>query len=225
MKGLRVVVAEDSALLREGLRHILADAGHEVVAGAGDAAELLDAVAAHAPDLVVTDVRMPPAFTDEGLAAAVELRRRHPGLPIVVLSHVVGRTYAAELLETATTAVGYLLKDRVADVPQFVAAVERVAGGAVVIDPEVVRRLLAARRDASPLAALTPRETDVLEGMAQGRTNGAIASALRISEISVAKHAGNIFAKLLLPPAADDNRRVLAVLAYLRDRPDGTGLT
>jgi DNA-binding NarL/FixJ family response regulator len=213
---VRVVVAEDQALLREGLRHILDGAGHEVVAGVGDADALLAAVLGQRPDLVITDVRMPPAFGDEGLAAALELRRRHPGLPVVVLSQYIGQAYAAELLETATSAVGYLLKDRIADAAGFVRAVERVAAGGVVIDDEVVRRLLARRRRRAPLADLTPRELDVLEVMARGRSNAAIAAALRIGEVAVAKHAGSIFAKLGLPPAADDNRRVLAVLAYLR---------
>jgi DNA-binding NarL/FixJ family response regulator len=213
---MRVVVAEDQALLREGLRHILGGAGHEVVAGVGDAVALLAAVSGHRPDLVVTDVRMPPAFGDEGLVAALELRRRHPGLPVLVLSQYIGQAYAAELLETATSAVGYLLKDRVADVAGFVRAAERVAAGEVVVDHEVVRRLLARRRRRSPLADLTPRELDVLEVMAQGRSNAAIAAALRIGEVAVAKHAGSIFAKLGLPPAPDDNRRVLAVLAHLR---------
>jgi DNA-binding NarL/FixJ family response regulator len=212
---VRVVVAEDQALLREGLRHILAGAGHEVVAGVGDAGALLAAVPGQRPDLVITDVRMPPGFADEGLAAALELRRRHPGLPVVVLSQYIGQAYATELLETATSAVGYLLKDRIADAAEFVRAVQRVAAGGVEIDPEVVRRLLGRRRR-SPLAGLTPRELAVLEVMAQGRSNAAIAAALRIGEVAVAKHAGAIFAKLGLPPAADDNRRVLAVLAYLR---------
>jgi DNA-binding NarL/FixJ family response regulator len=213
---VRVVVAEDQALLREGLRHILDGAGHEVVAGVGDADALLAAVLGQRPDLVITDVRMPPAFGDEGLVAALELRRRHPGLPVVVLSQYIGQAYAAELLETATSAVGYLLKDRIADAAGFVRAVERVAAGGVVIDDEVVRRLLARRRRRAPLADLTPRELDVLEVMARGRSNAAIAAALRIGEVAVAKHAGSIFAKLGLPSAADDNRRVLAVLAYLR---------
>jgi DNA-binding NarL/FixJ family response regulator len=214
---VRVVVAEDQVLLREGLRHVLADAGHEVVAGVGDAGALLEAVPAHRPDLVITDVRMPPAFADEGLAAALELRRRQPGLPIVVLSQYIGQAYAAELLETATSAVGYLLKDRIAEVDQFVRAVEQVAAGEVVVDHEVVRRLLARRRRRSPLDGLTPRELDVLEVMARGRSNAAVAAALRIGEVAVAKHAGSIFAKLGLPPAPDDNRRVLAVLTYLRN--------
>jgi DNA-binding NarL/FixJ family response regulator len=213
---VRVVVAEDQVLLREGLGHVLAGAGHEVVAGVGDGEALLDAVPVHRPDLVITDVRMPPTFGEEGLGAALELRRRHPGLPIVVLSQYIGQAYAAELLETATSAVGYLLKDRIADVAEFVRSVERVAAGGVVVDHEVVRRLLARRRAASPLSGLTPRELDVLEVMAQGRSNAAVAAALRIGEVAVAKHAGSIFAKLGLPPAADDNRRVLAVLAYLR---------
>ena len=216
---MRVVLAEDQVLLREGLRHVLVAAGHEVVAGVGDAAALLDAVAAHRPDLVVTDVRMPPGFADEGLAAALELRRRHHGLPIVVLSQYIGQSYAAELLETATSAVGYLLKDRIADVTEFVRAVEQVAAGEVVVDHEVVRRLLARRRRRTPLAELTPRELDVLEVMARGRSNAAIAATLRIGEVAVVKHVGNILAKLGLPPAPDDNRRVLAVLAYLRAAP------
>lgn len=213
---MRVVVAEDSVLLREGLRRILAGCGHEVVAGVGDAADLLAAVAAHRPDLVVTDVRMPPAFADEGLVAAIALRERHPGLPVVVLSQYVGQAYAAELLAASSTAIGYLLKDRVSDVARFVAALERVAAGEVVVDHEVVRRLLARQRGTAALAALTPRERDVLEVMAQGRSNAAIGAALRIGEVAVAKHVGSIFAKLALAPAPDDHRRVLAVLAYLQ---------
>jgi DNA-binding NarL/FixJ family response regulator len=214
---VRIVVAEDSVLLREGLRHILADFGHEVVADVGDAPALLAAVPVHEPDLVITDVRMPPAFSDEGLQAAIELRARHPRLPIVVLSQYIGQAYAADLLEKARSAVGYLLKDRVADVGEFVRAVERVAAGEVVVDHEVVRRLLANQRARTPISTLTPREKDVLEEMALGRSNAAIATELHIGEVAVAKHIGNIFAKLTLPPTPDDNRRVLAVLAYLRN--------
>ncbi|MGH3568676.1 MAG: response regulator transcription factor [Pseudonocardia sp.] len=217
---MRVVVAEDSVLLREGLRHILAEFGHLVVAGVGDAVALLDAVQLHQPDLVITDVRMPPGFSDEGLVAAVTLRAQHPGLPIMVLSQYIGQAYAAELLETNSAAIGYLLKDRVADVAQFVRAVEQVAAGEVVVDHEVIRRLLANHRGSRPLATLTPRERDVLELMAQGRPNAAVGAELRIGEVAVAKHVGNIFAKLTLPPAADDHRRVLAVLAYLKLRTD-----
>lgn len=213
---MRVVIAEDSVLLREGLRHILVDAGHDVVAGLGDAEALLESVDALRPDLVITDVRMPPTFSEEGLGAAVTLRARYPALPVVVLSQYIGQAYAAELLETNHAAIGYLLKDRIADVAQFVRAVEQVAAGEVVVDHEVVRRLLANRRGNTALDTLTPREREVLEVMARGRSNAAIGAELRIGDVAVAKHVGNIFAKLLLAPAADDHRRVLAVLAYLK---------
>jgi DNA-binding NarL/FixJ family response regulator len=212
---MRVVIAEDSALLREGLAQILSRFGHRVTAAVGDAPSLLDAVAADKPDAVVADVRMPPGFRDEGLRAAVELRRRYPSLAILVLSQYVEQTYAAELVETGG-GIGYLLKDRVGDVDEFVTALERVAAGGTVIDPEVVRQLLSRRRLQGPLERLTPREGEVLALMAEGRSNGAIARRLVVSEAAVAKHVNSIFAKLDLPLAADDHRRVLAVLTYLR---------
>jgi DNA-binding NarL/FixJ family response regulator len=211
---VRVVVAEDQVLLREGLGHVLAGAGHEVVAGVGDGEALLDAVPVHRPDLVITEVRMPPTFGEEGLGAALELRRRHPGLPIVVLSQYIGQAYAAELLETATSAVGYLLKDRIADIPEFVATLRTVLDGGTVVDPEVVRQLL--RRRADPLARLSPREREVLGLVAEGRSNAAIMRELVVTEATVVKHVGAIFTKLDLPPADDSHRRVLAVLTYLR---------
>ncbi|MFI1437720.1 response regulator [Streptomyces fructofermentans] len=213
--SLRIVLAEDSVLLREGLGGVLARFGHQVVAAVGDADELTRAVAVHEPGLVVTDVRMPPGFRDEGLRAALALRAERPALPVLVLSQYVQRAYAAELLDTGDgTGVGYLLKDRIGQVEQFARAVERVAAGGTVVDPEVVRQLLRRRRD--PLAALTPREREVLGLVAEGRSNGAIARELVVTEAAVGKHIGNILAKLDLPPAQDTHRRVLAVLAYLR---------
>ncbi|QNP63465.1 response regulator [Streptomyces genisteinicus] len=213
--ALRVVLAEDGVLLREGLTALLGRFGHEVVAAVGDATALREAVAAHEPDIVVTDVRMPPAFQDEGLRAAIALRAERPLLPVLVLSQYVQREYAAELLDSGDgTGVGYLLKDRVGQVEEFVAALARVAGGGTVVDPEVVRQLLRRRRD--PLAALTPREREVLALVAEGRSNVAIARELVVSEAAVGKHIGNILAKLGLPPAEDTHRRVLAVLTYLR---------
>lgn len=213
---LRVVLADDSVLLREGLVVLLTRFGHKVVAAVGDGTELTEAVAEHRPDVVVTDVRMPPSFTDEGLHAALALRREYPGLPVLVLSQYVATGYAAKLLEPSDAGgVGYLLKDRVGKVAEFVDAVERVAGSGCVIDPQVVRQLLALRHD--PLARLTPREREVLALMAEGRSNTAITKALAITEKAVSKHIGSIFIKLNLPPeSGDDHRRVRAVLAYLR---------
>ncbi|MCO5992586.1 response regulator transcription factor [Actinoallomurus rhizosphaericola] len=211
---MRVVLAEDSVLLREGLIQILGRFGHETTA-VGDAPALVAAVAADRPDIVVTDVRMPPGHRDEGLRAALELRRDHPGLPVLVLSQYVERSYAADLLQTGG-GVGYLLKDRVGDVAEFIDGLTRVAEGGTVIDPEVVRRLLSERHDGSPLRRLTDRERQVLELMAEGRSNGAIARRLVVTEAAVVKHVGSIFMKLDLPPAPDDHRRVLAVLAHLR---------
>ncbi|MEU0689636.1 response regulator transcription factor [Streptomyces uncialis] len=211
---LRVVLAEDAVLLREGLVGLLARFGHETVAAVGDARALADAVAAHDPDIVVTDVRMPPGFQDEGLRAAVELRRARPALPVLVLSQYVQRAYAADLLDSGDgTGVGYLLKDRVGQVQQFLDALRTVADGGTVVDPEVVRQLLRRRRD--PLERLTPREREVLALVAEGRSNSSVARELVVSEAAVVKHIGNILAKLDLPPAGD-TRRVLAVLAYLR---------
>ncbi|MGW2516038.1 response regulator [Streptomyces sp. NPDC001617] len=202
-------------LLREGLIGLLARCGHEVVAAVGDAGALVAAVEEHTPDIVVTDVRMPPGFQDEGLHAAIRLRESRPALPVLVLSQYVQRTYAAELLDSGDgTAVGYLLKDRVGQVEEFVDALCEVADGGTVLDPEVVRQLLRRRRD--PLERLTPREREVLALIAEGRSNGAIARELVVSEAAVGKHIGAILAKLDLPPADGTHRRVLAVLAYLR---------
>lgn len=202
-------------LLREGLVGLLTRCGHEVVAAVGDAPALVAAVEEHAPDIVVTDVRMPPAFQDEGLHAAVRLREKRPTLPVLVLSQYVQRTYASELLDTGDgSGIGYLLKDRVGQVEEFVDALREVADGGTVVDPEVVRQLLRRRRD--PLERLTPREREVLALIAEGRSNGAIARQLVVSEAAVGKHIGSILAKLDLPPADATHRRVLAVLAYLR---------
>ncbi|MFJ4810216.1 response regulator [Streptomyces longwoodensis] len=215
-RPLRVVLAEDGVLLRDGLTVLLEQFGHRVVAAVGDAPALLDAVRAHDPDVVVTDVRMPPGFTDEGLHAAVRLRAERPGLPVLVLSQYVQRAYAAELLDSGDgTGVGYLLKDRVGQVAEFVDALDEVAAGGTVVDPEVVRQLLRRRRD--PLERLTPREREVLALVAEGRSNGAVARVLVVSEAAVGKHIGSILTKLDLPPAQDVHRRVLAVLAYLRE--------
>jgi DNA-binding NarL/FixJ family response regulator len=212
---VRVVIAEDSVLLREGLTRLLADAGAEVVAGVGDADAALAAVAEHQPDIVVMDVRMPPDHTDEGIRAALTLRRTHPGVAVLVLSQYVEQHYATELLAGDTAGVGYLLKDRVADVGDFTAAVHRVSEGGTALDPEVVSHLLARSRRRGPLDRLTPREGEVLGLMAEGRSNSAIAAALVVSEGAVEKHVSSIFAKLDLPPADTDHRRVLAVLRHL----------
>ncbi|MGC7094100.1 response regulator transcription factor [Amycolatopsis lurida] len=215
MSSVRVVLAEDGVLLREGLSGLLGRFGFEVVAAVGDAAELVRAVDEHRPDLVVTDIRMPPDFTDEGLRAAVELRRKYPGLAVLALSQYVERSGAAELLDSGDGhGVGYLLKDRVVDVEEFATALRQVADGGTVVDPQVVRQLLGRRRD--PLNRLSTRETEVLALVAEGHSNTEIARRLVVSEAAVAKHVGNILSKLDLPPAEDTNRRVLAVLAYLR---------
>jgi DNA-binding NarL/FixJ family response regulator len=211
---VRVVIAEDLALLREGLVRLLTEGGYEVAAAVDDADALLEALDREPPDVAVVDVRLPPSFRDEGLRAAIDARRRRPGLPILILSQYVEQTYASELLEDGEGAVGYLLKERVADVRQFLEAVRRVAAGGTVLDPEVVRQLVARRE---PLSQLTERERDVLQVMAEGRSNTAIATALEISESAVEKHVRSIFGKLRLAPAAEDHRRVLAVLAYLRE--------
>jgi DNA-binding NarL/FixJ family response regulator len=212
---VRVVIAEDSVLLREGLAGLLARFGFEVVAAVGDAAELTVAVEETKPDLVVTDVRMPPGFSDEGLRAAVALRAAHPGLPVVVLSQWVQHSHAGELLGSGDgRAIGYLLKDRVADVAEFADKLRRVAGGGTVVDPEVIRRLMLAGRD--PLGDLSPRESEVLALLAEGHSNAAIARTLGLSEAAVGKHIGSLLSKLHLPLSDDTNRRVLAVLTYLR---------
>ncbi|WP_196443432.1 response regulator transcription factor [Planomonospora sp. ID67723] len=210
---MRVVLAEDSVLLREGLAGLLERFGHTVAAAVGDAPALLAAVEEHGPEIVVTDVRMPPGFADEGLRAALTLRRARPDLPVLVLSQYVQQAYVAELMGPG---IGYLLKDRIGHVEEFADALERVAAGGTVVDPEVVRQLLARRRD--PLQRLTPREREVLALVAEGRSNAAVARALVVTEAAVAKHIAGILAKLDLPPAGDDHRRVLAVLAYLRGR-------
>ncbi|MEU4120148.1 response regulator transcription factor [Kitasatospora sp. NPDC028055] len=216
----RVVIAEDSVLLREGLTRLLTDRGLEVVAGVGDGAALVktihDLAAADAlPDVVVSDVRMPPTHTDEGLRACVELRGRYPQLGVLVLSQFVEERYASELLAGSTRGVGYLLKDRVAEVREFADAVVRVAEGGTALDPEVVQQLLSRSRKGDVLANLTPREREVLGLMAEGRTNAAVAKQLVVSDGAVEKHVSNIFLKLGLAQSAEDHRRVLAVLTYL----------
>jgi DNA-binding NarL/FixJ family response regulator len=215
VRTLRIVLAEDAALLREGLVGILERAGHDVVAAVPDADALLAYVARELPDLVVTDIRMPPTHTDEGLRAAARIRAEHPDIAIMVLSAYVAEAYVPELLDsTPGGGVGYLLKDRVGHVREFLDSLDRVAAGETVVDPQVVRQLLGRRRDDGPLATLTEREREVLALMAEGRTNGSIAEVLVVSEAAVRKHVGNIFAKLRLQPGSD--RRVSAVLAYLR---------
>jgi DNA-binding NarL/FixJ family response regulator len=216
---MRIVIAEDSAVLRAGLIEILADRGHEVAAAVGDADALCAAVAEHRPDVTIVDVRMPPSHTDEGLRAAVALRREYPGLGVLVFSQYIETSYAEELLGARASGgaagVGYLLKDRVVDVAEFTDALARVAAGGTALDPEVVTQLLGASRRAGTLAGLTAREREVLALMAEGRSNGGIAERLVISERAVEKHIGNIFTKLGLPPSDADHRRVLAVLRYL----------
>jgi DNA-binding NarL/FixJ family response regulator len=212
---MRIVIAEDAAVIRAGLTEILTDRGHEIVAAVGDAEALKDAVAAHQPDVAIVDVRMPPSHTDEGLRAAIAIRRDHPGVGILVFSQYIETRYAADLLASRSGGVGYLLKDRVADVAEFTDAITRIAAGGTALDPEVVSGLLNASRHASALSALTAREQDVLALMAEGRSNGAIAGRIFVSERAVEKHISNIFTKLDLPPSDSDHRRVLAVLAYL----------
>ena len=212
---MRIVIAEDAAVIRAGLAEILTDRGHEIVAAVGDAEALKDAVAAHQPDVAIVDVRMPPSHTDEGLRAAIAIRRDHPGVGILVFSQYIETRYAADLLATRSGGVGYLLKDRVANVAEFNDAITRIAAGGTALDPEVVSGLLSASRHVSTLSTLTAREHDVLGLMAEGRSNGAIADRIIVSERAVEKHISNIFTKLGLPPADSDHRRVLAVLAYL----------
>ncbi|WP_021595030.1 response regulator transcription factor [Actinomadura welshii] len=210
---MRIVIAEDNALLRGGLVMLLESDGHEVVAAAATGQDVLPALLEHRPDAAVLDVRLPPGFRDEGLRAAIEARKRLPDLPVLVLSQYVEETYAAELLAGGAGGVGYLLKDRVSRVDEFLDALSRVAAGGTALDPEVVSQLMTARHD--PLQALTPREHEVLGLMAQGLGNATIATTLVITERSVSKHIGAIFAKLGLPPSDSGHRRVLAVLAYL----------
>jgi DNA-binding NarL/FixJ family response regulator len=216
--GLRVVVAEDLALLREGLVRLLVASGIEVVAAVADGEALLDALLRERPDVAVVDVRLPPTFTDEGLRAAITARQRVPGLPVLVLSQYVEQVYARELLSDGCGSVGYLLKDRVFDVDDFVGAVRQVAEGGTVMDPEVVRHLITQPRNRNPIERLTTRERDVLELIAQGRSNSAIATVLGVTDNAITFHTTNIFAKLDLPPSAGDNRRVLAMLTYLNGR-------
>ena len=212
---MRVVIAEDHALLRDGLSRILAAHQMDVVAAVDNATELDTALSDATVDLAVLDVRMPPTFTDEGLQAAIKIRRQRPGFPVLVLSQYVEQLYARELLESGEGAVGYLLKDRVANVAGFIDAVRQVSGGGTVLDPEVVSQLLTGQRSDGPLDRLSTREREVLSLMAEGRSNAAIAEAMFVSEKAVSKHSNSIFTKLDLPVSADDNRRVLAVLAYL----------
>ncbi|MDI2130430.1 LuxR C-terminal-related transcriptional regulator [Yinghuangia seranimata] len=212
---MRVVLAEDLALLRDGLVRLLEAHGCDIVAAVDNGPELLKALVEHKPDVAVVDVRLPPTFTDEGLQAALEARRRVPGLPVLVLSQYVEQLYARELLADGSGGVGYLLKDRVFDTGQFVEAVNRVAAGGTAMDPEVISKLLAHNTQKAPLAQLTEREREVLELMAQGRSNAAIAKQLFVSEGAVSKHTTSIFGKLGVHASDDDNRRVLAVLAYL----------
>jgi DNA-binding NarL/FixJ family response regulator len=215
---MRIVIAEDSAVVRAGLAEILADSGHQVLAAVGNAGDLLAAVAEHRPDAAVVDVRMPPGYTDEGLRAAITIRRDHPETGVLVFSQYIETRYAADLLGAApgggAAGVGYLLKDRVGDVEEFVEALSRVAAGGTALDPEVVTQLLRASRDTG-LGSLTARERDVLALMAEGRSNGAIAATLVISERAVEKYIAGIFSKFGLPPSESDHRRVLAVLRYL----------
>ena len=213
---MRVVIAEDNALLREGLVLLLTSAGHEVVAAARAEPEILPALLEHRPDVAVLDVRMPPSFRDEGLRAALAARQQIPGLPVLVLSQYVEQSYAAELLGGGATGVGYLLKDRIGRVDEFLDALQRVAAGGTALDPEVVTELMTRRRG-TPIDTLTAREREVLHLMAEGRDNTTIAETLVITERSVSKHIGNVFLKLSLPPTDSGHRRVLAVLAYLNN--------
>ncbi|MEU7002586.1 response regulator transcription factor [Nonomuraea sp. NPDC046570] len=212
---MRVILAEDSTLLREGLVRLLAEEGHEVLAAVGDASALLAAVERHDPDIVVADVRMPPTHTDEGLRAVLEIRRDRPAVKVLVLSQYVEKKYATELMSGDVDGVGYLLKDRVAQVSDFLDALERVGAGGAAFDPEVVRQLLARTSQTDPLARLTPREREVLEHMAQGYTNASIAQALHVSQSAVEKHVNAVFDKLRLSHVSGYSRRVLAVMRFL----------
>jgi DNA-binding NarL/FixJ family response regulator len=213
---MRVVVADDSVLLREGVVRLLEEKGFDVVAQAGDAEDLIRKVNAHKPDVAVVDIRMPPTNTDDGLRAALEIRASHPDTGVLVLSQYVEEGYALDLVGDSAGGVGYLLKDRVADVDRFVESVTRVAEGGSALDPEVVSQLVGRARRDDPLAELTPREREVMELMAEGRSNNAIAAQMIVTERAVEKHVTSIFGKLGLPPAPEDHRRVLAVLAFLR---------
>ena len=213
---MRVVVADDSVLLREGIVRLLEESGMDVVGQSGTADDLLLKVRSYTPDVAIVDIRMPPTHTDEGLKAAHEIRQKYPGTGVLVLSQYVEPAYAMELLADSAEGVGYLLKDRVSDVADFVAAVKRVAEGGSALDPTVVSQLVGRRRGDDPLADLTPREREVLELMAEGRSNSGIAERLVITERAVEKHVTSIFGKLRLPAASEDHRRVLAVLTFLR---------
>jgi DNA-binding NarL/FixJ family response regulator len=213
---MRVVVADDSVLLREGIVRLLVESGFDVVAQAGDAEDLMRKVGAHKPDVAIVDIRMPPTNTDDGLRAAIEIRASHPGTGVLVLSQYVEEGYALDLVADTAGGVGYLLKDRVADVDRFVESVKRVAEGGSALDPEVVSQLLGRARREDPLAELTPREREVLGLMAEGRSNHAVSDQLVITERAVEKHITSIFGKLGLPPAPEDHRRVLAVLTFLQ---------
>jgi DNA-binding NarL/FixJ family response regulator len=213
--SLRVVIAEDSALIREGIARLIQESGGSVVAKVGDGPSFIEAVVEHRPDVSVVDVRMPPTQRDEGLRAAIEARRRVPGTPVLVLSQYVERQYATELLADRAGGVGYLLKDRVGDVRDFMDALRRVARGGTALDPEVVAQLMVRHQAGDPLGSLTPREREVLAAMAEGRTNVGISTLLGISEGATEKHISNIFGKLELPDSQHDHRRVLAVLAWL----------
>ncbi|WP_163506434.1 LuxR C-terminal-related transcriptional regulator [Fodinicola acaciae] len=215
---MRVVLAEDLYLLRDGLTHLLSAHGFDIAAAVASGPELQRALADEHPDVAIVDVRLPPTFTDEGLQAALHARRERPGLPVLVLSQHVEQLYARELLADGSGAIGYLLKDRVFNADQFIDAVRRVAAGGTAMDPEVIAKLLASNSRDEPLAALTPREREVLSLMAEGCSNAAIAARLYVSEGAVGKHSANIFAKLGIGPSDDTNRRVLAVLAYLNGR-------
>lgn len=214
---MRVVIAEDAVLFREGLTRLLVERGHEVCAGVGDADELRAAVAEHKPDIAVVDIRMPPTHTDEGLRAAIDLRAAFPTTGVMVLSQYIETKYTARLLEENPSGVGYLLKERVADVTEFAEALERVASGGMALDPELVSQLVRSSRQSSGLAELTAREREVLAQMAEGRSNAAIATSLFVSVRVVEKHVASVFDKLRLPPSQADNRRVLAVIRYLRE--------
>jgi DNA-binding NarL/FixJ family response regulator len=213
---VRVVLADDSILLREGIARLLEDAGFEVVGQAGTAEELLLKVRSYSPDVAVVDIRMPPTLTDEGLHAAREIRDKHPDVGVLVLSQYVETAYAMDLLAESAEGVGYLLKDRISDVDEFASAVRRVAEGGSALDPAIVSQLVGRRRGTDPIDSLTPREREVLGLMAEGRSNAGIAERLVVTERAVEKHVTSIFGKLRLPAASADHRRVLAVLAYLR---------
>jgi DNA-binding NarL/FixJ family response regulator len=212
---MRIVIAEDSVLLRAGIERLLVDAGHSVVATVDNGDALVASVAEHVPDLCIVDVRMPPTFTDEGIRAAITIREEQPSVGVLVLSQYVEERYASDLLARDSKGIGYLLKDRVADVNDFLEAIDRVANGGAAIDAEVVKQLFARTRQRDPLAQLSPRECDVIRAMAEGRSNAAIADELSVGEGAVEKHVNAIFLKLGLAPDSSDNRRVLAVLRYL----------